>query len=108
MIDLTDFLGPNIVTRDIEYKGKTKTFHFRELSADAVENLFIGLDADPKKNKGLRNRIIAQGIVTEAAEVAFTEAEAGKLPNELANLLQAASFEVNGLGKKAEDDAKNE
>lgn len=108
MIDLTDFLGPNIVARDIEYKGKTKTFHFRELSADAVEKLFLGLDSDPKKNKGLRNRIIAQGVTTEEGEVAFTETEAGQLPNEFANLLQAASFDINGLGKKGADEAKNE
>lgn len=108
MIDLTDFIGPSIVARDIEYKGKTKTFHFRELSADSVEKLFIGLDADPKKNKGLRNRIIAQGVATEDGENAFTEAEAGALPNELANLLQAASFDVNGLGKKGSDESKND
>jgi hypothetical protein len=108
MIDLSDFLGPSLVARDIEYKGKTKTFHFRELSADAVEKLFLGLDSDPKKNKGLRNRIISQGVATADGEAAFTENEAGQLPNELANLLQAASFDVNGLGKKGAEDAKNE
>jgi hypothetical protein len=108
MIDLTDFIGPTIVARDIEYKGKTKTFHFRELSADAVEKLFLGLDSDPKKNKGLRNRIIAQGVATAEGDAAFTEAEAGQLPNELANLLQAASFDVNGLGKRGAEEAKNE
>jgi hypothetical protein len=107
MLDLTDFIGSTFVERDIEFKGKTKKFHYRELSADEAESLFLGVDADPKKNKGLRNKILSQVIVTEAGEKALKPEEAGKLPNELANILNAIALEINGVGKKAEDEAKN-
>ena len=106
--NLSDFIGPGVVARDVEYKGKTRTFHFRELRADEAEALFINVDKDPKKNKGLRNRVLAATLANEDGSAACTTEEAGKLPNELASLLQTAALDVNGLGAKADDDAKNE
>jgi hypothetical protein len=108
LIDLSDFLGPSVVAQEVTHKGKTRTFHFKELSADEVESLFIGVDSDPKKNKGLRNRILAKTVCTEAGELAYSEAETGALPNDLANKLQSAALDVNGLSAKAAEEAKNE
>jgi len=108
MLDLTDFIGETVTKREVTFKGKTREFHFRELSSDEAESLFLNVDSDPKKNKGLRNRIISKVLVTESGEAAFTEKEAGKLPNELANQLNSVALEINGVGKKAEEEAKND
>jgi hypothetical protein len=108
MLDLTGFVDTTPIEREVTYKGKTKVFHFRELGADEAETLFLGVDSDPKKNKGLRNKIISQIVVTENGEKAFKVEDAGKLPNELANALNAVALEVNGVGKKAEEEAKND
>ena len=107
MLDLTEFLGDTIVNREVSYKGKTKTFRFRELTADEAEGIFLSVDADPKKNKGLRNRIVSKVVVDADGNQAFKEADVGKLPNELANELQKIALEVNGIGDKAEQEAKN-
>lgn len=106
--DLSDFIGSPIVTRDVEFKGKTRTFNFRELSAGEAEGLFLGIDADPKKNAGLRNRILQMALCDAAGAAVITEKDAAKLPNELANKLQAIVLEVNGIGKTAEGDAKKD
>jgi hypothetical protein len=108
MLDLSDFIDTAPIAREVEFKGKKKTFHFRELGADEAEGLFLGVDADPKKNKGLRNRIISKIVVTEGGELAFKPEEAGKLPNELANLLNSIALELNGVGKAAAEEAKND
>lgn len=108
MLDLSDFIDTAPTQREITYKGKKKTFYFRELGADEAEALFLGVDSDPKKNKGLRNKIIAQIVVTESGEKAFKVEDAGKLPNELANALNAVALEVNGVGNKAAEEAKND
>ena len=107
MLDLTEFLGDTIVDREVAYKGKTKVFRFRELTADEAEGIFLSVDSDPKKNKGLRNRIVAKVVVDADGNQAFKEADVGKLPNELANELQKIALEVNGIGEKAEQEAKN-
>lgn len=106
--DLKDFIGPTFVSKDIEFKGNTRTFYFRDLVADEAEDFFAKVDTkDGKKNKGLRNRLIAMILCDAKGNVALSEAEAGKLPNGLANKLQDAALEVNGLNKTAEDAAKN-
>lgn len=107
MLDLSDFLGETIVEREVTYKGKTKTFRFRELTADEAEGIFLGVDPDPKKNKGLRNKIVAKVVIDTDGNQAFKEADVGKLPNGFANELQRIALEVNGIGEKAEGEAKN-
>lgn len=108
MLDLSDFIDTTPIAREVEFKGKTKTFHFRELGADEAETLFLGVDADPKKNKGIRNRIISKIVVTENGEMAFKPEEAGKIPNQLANELNRIALEVNGVGEKATEEEKND
>jgi hypothetical protein len=108
MLDLSEFIGATSIEREVEFKGKKFTFHFRELSADEAETLFLSVDADPKKNKGLRNKIISKVLVTETGEPAFKPEEAGKLPNELANILNSIALEINGVGNKAAEEAKND
>lgn len=107
MLDLSDFIGETIVEREVTYKGKTKTFRFRELTADEAEGIFLGVDTDPKKNKGLRNKIVAKVVVDTDGNQALKEADVGKLPNGFANELQRIALEVNGIGEKAEGEAKN-
>lgn len=106
--ELSDFIGSTFQARDIEFKGKTKKFFFRELSADQAEELFGSVSDDPKKNKGLRNRVLARIVVDEHGNDTLSEKEAGKLPNDLANKLQAAALEVNGVGQKADEAAKKD
>jgi hypothetical protein len=106
--ELAEFIGEAFVSRDITFKGKTRSFNFRELSADQAEEFFGKVDKDQKKNKGLRNRLLALVVCDSKGEAALTEEQAGKLPNELANKLQDAALEVNGLNKTAEDAAKKE
>lgn len=106
--DLHDFIGESFIARDITFKDKTRTFHFKELLADEAEEFFGKIDKDAKKNKGLRNRLLALTLCDEKGKPAISEAEAGKLPNELANKLQDAALEVNGLNKTAQEEAKKE
>lgn len=105
--DLKDFIGSTVTARDVEYKGNTRSFNFRELTAAEAETLFLGVDSDPKKNKGLRNRVISKIVVDAEGNPALTESEAGALPNELANAIQKIALEVNGIGGSKEE-AKNE
>lgn len=106
--DLVEFIGTTYVAKDIEFKGKTRTFHFKELSADAAEEFFSVVDKDAKKNKGLRNRLLALILCDENGNAALDEKQAGKLPNDLANKLQVAALEINGLNAAAQDAAKKE
>jgi hypothetical protein len=106
--DLSDFIGTGINEREIEYKGKTRTFYFRDIPADDAEKLFLNVDKDPKKNKGLRNRVLAATIVDAEGNTALTEKEAGQLPNELANKLQTEALKILGLTPEAAEEAKNE
>jgi hypothetical protein len=106
--ELAEFIGTTFVGRDIEFKGKTKTFYFRELSADDAEEFFGKVDKDAKKNKGLRNRLLAMIVCDDKGNAALNAEQAGKLPNDLANKLQDAALEVNGLNKAAQDAAKKE
>lgn len=107
--ELSEFIGQTFVEREIEFKGKKKLFYFREMSADEAEDFFGKVDAkDQKKNKGLRNRLLAAIVCDGEGKSALTDEQAGKLPNDLANKLQDASLEVNGLNKAAQDAAKKE
>jgi hypothetical protein len=106
--DLAEFIGTTFVDRDIEFKGKTRKFYFRQLMADEAEEFFSKIDKDPKKNKGLRNRLLSQIVCDEKGELTLKPEDAGKLPNELANKLQDAALEANGLNKAGQDAAKNE
>jgi hypothetical protein len=107
--DLSDFIGKTHQPRNIDFKGNTKEFFFRELTADEAEDFFGSIDTkDPKKNKGLRNRILAKVVCNKDGDPLMTEKEAGKLPNDLANRLQAAALEVNGLAPTSQEEAKKE
>lgn len=106
--EISEFIGQTFVEREIEFKGKKKPFYFRELSADEAEDFFAKVDKDAKKNKGLRNRLLAMIVCGSDGKAALTEEQAGKLPNDLANKLQDASLDVNGLNKAAQDAAKKE
>lgn len=98
MIDLKDFIGETIVPHDVERKGKTLTFYFAEISAEEAEDLFSGISqTDPKKNKGLRSRVIATIVRNKDGSRAFTSAEANTLPLWLANKLQEFALQVNSL-----------
>jgi hypothetical protein len=106
--DLAEFIGTTYVDRDIEFKGRTHKFYFRLLMADEAEEFFSNIDKDPKKNRGLRNRLLSKIICDDKGGLTLKPEEAGKLPNELANKLQDAALEVNGLNKAGQDAAKNE
>lgn len=107
--EISEFIGKTFVEREIELKDKKKVFYFREMSADEAEDFFAKIDAkDAKKNKGLRNRLLAAVVCDSEGKPALTEEQAGKLPNDLANKLQDASLEANGLNKAAQDAAKKE
>lgn len=109
MIDLKEFIGETIVARDIEHKGKTRTFHFAEISSEEAEELFIGVSkTDEKKNKGLRAKIIASVVRDEKGAKAFTVEEANKLPLWLVTRLQEEALDVNGLNEQKKDEAKKE
>lgn len=95
--DLAAFLGPEIVARDIEYRGNTRTFHFRVLGGDDVEKIF-----QPGKEKvGFRSKVIAAVVCLEDGRNAFTREEAASLPNAFQNALIDDCFDVNGIRTKA-------
>lgn len=102
---LEHYCGGSVIPRELTYKGKTETFYFRDLGADEAEDFFSQFDAE-KKTKHLRSKIIAKILCTKDGGDAITEAEAGKLATAFATDLQAVCFEVNGIGDKAEADAK--
>lgn len=102
--ELADFLGPEIVSRDITYRGKTRTFYFRVLGGDDAEKTF----APGKEKTGFRSRVIAAVLCHEDGLDAFTRDEAGSLPNAFQNELIGVAFELNGIGQKAKEEAGNE
>jgi hypothetical protein len=104
---LNELMGPNHVARTVTVGGKETTVYFRQLTADAAEEFFAQVDKDPKKNKGLRNKIIAKVVCDENGADSISEKEAGKLPNQVANELQKVALDVNGLSAKAQEEAKN-
>ena len=100
--DIQDFIGQQFQDRDIEYKGKTKKFFFRELDAGEAEELFSvfnGLDDKQRaiKSKGFRNKVLAKILCDAAGASTLTAEDAARIPNQLAIQLQKAALEVNGL-----------
>lgn len=102
-----DLIGSPVVSRDVQYRGKTKALHFRELSAGEAEDLFLGLSNDPKASKGLRARMIAACVCDADGKPLMNEAEAARLPNAFSAALQAICIDVNGLSEEGKADAKN-
>jgi hypothetical protein len=102
--ELNDLAGDVVVPRDVEHKGKTKTFFFRELSSETAENVFDIFDDSGKvskaKAKGMRNRIIAEVLCNEDGSAAVTEKEIAARPASLTEKLQSIALEVNGVGVK--------
>lgn len=101
--DLQEFAAAP-VAKEITHNGKTKTFYFKELSADEAENLFdIATEdgkTDKKKTKGLDNRILAATLCNAAGATEVTPDEIGKLPAAFRRKLATEAMEVNGLGAK--------
>ena len=111
--DIQDFIGQQFQARDIAYKGKTKTFHFRELDAGEAEELFSvfnGLDDKQRaiKSKGFRNKVLAKILCDDAGASNLTPDEAARIPNQLAIQLQKAALEVNGLDTDTDGKADGE
>lgn len=102
-----ELIGNPVHQRDVKYRGKTKPVHFRELSAGEAEDLFLGVDSDPKASKGLRARMIAACVCDEHGSPLMDEAEAAKLPNAFSAVLQNVCIEVNGLNDDGQAAAKN-
>lgn len=102
-----DLIGNPVVARDVKYRGKTKTLHFRELSAGEAEDLFLGIANDPSAQKGLRARMIAACVCDAEGHPLMDEAEAAKLPNALSTKLQAICIDVNELSDEGKAEAKN-
>ncbi len=107
MLDVKDFIGEGFVSCVVinPQTKKERTFKIVELDAGIAEKLFIGFSKDnQQKNKGLRSKIVAEGVLNDAGdEKAFTFDEAQKLPLWLANALQDHIFQVNGLTEKTPD-----
>lgn len=113
LTEINDFVGSQVQERDIEYKGKTKTFYFRELDAGEAEELFsifTGLDDKQRaiKSKGFRNKVLAKIVCDKNGEPCLTVEDAARIRNQLAIKLMDAAMEVNGLntakGDKPEGD----
>jgi hypothetical protein len=106
--ELSEAIGEMRVEREVMIGKTVKKVWFRELSADDAEEFFGKVDKDPKKNKGLRNRLLSKIVCAADGSPALSEAEAGRLSNQAANALQKIALEVNGLGESAQETAKNE
>lgn len=105
--ELQDFIGETIVAREIEHKGNSRTFHFRELTAHDTEELFLNPAVKNSTNKGLRAKIIAKIVCRPDGSAMFTKEEADTLPNSLATNLQEVCIDINGLNQKDEEAEKN-
>lgn len=100
--DIADFLGPEIIARDVEYKGKTRTFHFKDIGGDDAEKLFATRLGDKSKG-GFRSRVIAKVVCLDDGRPAFTLEEAASLPNEFQNVLvNQHCFPVLGIKTEGE------
>lgn len=104
--DLKEFIGPTIIEAEIEYKGKTRIFHFKELSVEQAQNLVGGLrdvkgNIDPKKEKAFNNKVIAS-ILCGSDGSQITEADAKEVPFALSAKLVQTALEINGLREKKE------
>lgn len=112
--DLKEFIGDTVVTREVEFKGKKKEFHFLELGAGESEDFFLGIEKEKKKikddldkNRGLRSKVLEKILCTKDGKPAITAEEADAIPLKLANTLQEIALDVNGLTQKAQEEAKN-
>jgi hypothetical protein len=108
--EINDFAGSQVQDRKIEYKGKTKTFYFRELDAGEAEDLFsifTGLDdrQRAKASKGFRNKVLAKILCDEDGAPNLSVEDAAGIRNQLAVKLMDAALEVNGLDTKKDEKA---
>jgi hypothetical protein len=108
LADLADFAGPAVVTRDVEFRGKSKKYHFRDLPQADIEKLFLKGPKDPDEgNKGLRARIIAAVLTDELGNPVMTADEAGQINSQLSKVLAAIAMDVNGLSDDSKEEAGN-
>lgn len=101
MSDYSDFESPACVERIVTIGDKSKKYLISEMSAADAEDLFgvlaVGTEDQKAKAKvALRSKLIA-ACVTRADGSKITHAEARKFRTPLANELQDAIMEVNGL-----------
>jgi len=116
--ELQEFIGPPIISREIEHRDRKRTFYFRELGTNESEAFLETILPKREKNgkaipgalppKHANARIIAKIVCKENGDPLFTEEEAGKVPTKLAIALRDASLHINGLTEEAKEEAKNE
>jgi hypothetical protein len=106
LTELADFAGPVVVSRDLTYGAKTKTFYFRELSAAASEDLFLDRPVGTS-NKGFRASVVAAVMCDAEGKDVLTVAQAAVLKNALSNLLMNTCLDVNGMTAEAKEEAGN-
>jgi hypothetical protein len=91
--------GPEVVQREIEYKGGTVSCCFRIVDAAKAQSLFDYMDAkgerDMKKVRSADFRIIAAVCCKEDGSDLYTDDQARKLPAPLKVLLAKHAIEVN-------------
>lgn len=107
-VELDEFESADMVEREIEHKGKTKKYLFKELSEFEAGQLFDIYDKkgerDAGKVRNLRGRVIAT-IVHDLDGTPLAIERVKALNNSLAAKLQAVALEVNGYGGDAEKQA---
>lgn len=102
--DLADFLGPEIVAREITFKNKTRVFHFKVLGGLESESVFRAKrNDDGTSADGFRSQVIAAVLANEDGSNALTYDQAASLPNAFQNLLVDQCFDVNGLRTQADE-----
>jgi hypothetical protein len=108
LVDLADFAGPAIVTREVTFRGKKKNYQFRDLPQADIEKLFLKApNATDDGGKGLRARVLAAVMADEQGNPVMTAEEAGQINNQLAKVLAVVAFDVNGLSPESKEEAGN-
>jgi hypothetical protein len=90
---------PEVIQKEVEYKGQTVTAFFRVVDALKAQGLFDYMDAkgerDMKKVRSADFRIIAAVCCKEDGSDMYTEDTAKKLPAPLKVQLAKLAIEVN-------------
>lgn len=90
--------SPEVVQRDIPYKGDTVTAYFRIVNAETAQRLFDTLnskgDRDWQKIRGADYRIVSAICCKEDGSDLYSEDQARKLPAPLKFQLTKAAIEL--------------
>lgn len=108
LTQLAEFAGTTVVSRELTFRDKTETFHFRELSAAESEDLFIDAPTDGQKsNKGFRSRVISAVMCDLNGKPVLSIEQAAGLKNAVSNLLVHECLEVNAMTDESKEEAGN-